>query len=72
LEGKVFLWDVPSTLWQGWGEEHLEIFEIVAPRPGMYRLFYKVISCYTSRMQRFYYSALGKPLRYHHPFSGLT
>jgi len=33
LEGKVFLWDVPSKLWQGWGKEHLEVFEIVMPRP---------------------------------------
>jgi NADH dehydrogenase [ubiquinone] 1 alpha subcomplex assembly factor 3 len=35
LEGKVFLWDVPSTLWTGWSQEHFEIFEVVAPKPGI-------------------------------------
>lgn len=43
LEGKVFLWDVPSldlTLrkseeqWKGWTEEKFKIFNIVKPRPG--------------------------------------
>lgn len=33
LEGKVFLWDVPNTLWSGWTKEHLEIFETVIPKP---------------------------------------
>ncbi|KAG6919730.1 hypothetical protein DXG01_001564 [Tephrocybe rancida] len=33
LEGKVFLWDVPATLWTGWGTEHFEIFETVVPKP---------------------------------------
>ncbi|KAF8076805.1 NADH dehydrogenase 1 alpha subcomplex assembly factor 3 [Lyophyllum atratum] len=33
LEGKVFLWDVPSTLWVGWEKEHFEIFETVVPKP---------------------------------------
>ncbi|SJL02556.1 uncharacterized protein ARMOST_05887 [Armillaria ostoyae] len=33
LEGQVFLWDVPQTLWEGWGKEHLEIFDLVSPRP---------------------------------------
>lgn len=36
LEGKVFLWEVPQNLWEGWGPEHLELFEIVIPKPGMY------------------------------------
>lgn len=34
LEGKVFLWDVPNTLWEGWTKEHLEIFDVVVPKPG--------------------------------------
>ncbi|KAF5388068.1 hypothetical protein D9615_000760 [Tricholomella constricta] len=33
LEGKVFLWDVPNTLWTGWGKEHFEVFETVVPKP---------------------------------------
>ncbi|KAK0207033.1 NADH dehydrogenase 1 alpha subcomplex assembly factor 3 [Desarmillaria ectypa] len=33
LEGQVFLWDVPQTLWEGWRKEHLEIFDLVFPRP---------------------------------------
>lgn len=34
LEGQVFLWSVPSSLWDGWGKEHLEIFDTVLPKPG--------------------------------------
>jgi NADH dehydrogenase [ubiquinone] 1 alpha subcomplex assembly factor 3 len=34
LDGKVFLWDVPSSLWTGWSMDHFEIFKIVYPRPG--------------------------------------
>ncbi|KAF8231376.1 DUF498-domain-containing protein [Tricholoma matsutake] len=33
LEGQVFLWSVPSSLWDGWGKEHLEIFDTVLPKP---------------------------------------
>ncbi|KAG6812937.1 hypothetical protein H0H92_015257 [Tricholoma furcatifolium] len=33
LEGKVFLWDVPTTLWTGWETGHFEIFETVIPKP---------------------------------------
>ncbi|OCH88326.1 DUF498-domain-containing protein [Obba rivulosa] len=33
LEGKVFLWDVPEQLWEGWGTEHFEIFEVTVPKP---------------------------------------
>jgi NADH dehydrogenase [ubiquinone] 1 alpha subcomplex assembly factor 3 len=46
LEGKVFLWDVPSLSsaggskattgtqsWSGWNEKYFEIFEVVVPRP---------------------------------------
>ncbi|KAG6856987.1 hypothetical protein H0H87_011081 [Tephrocybe sp. NHM501043] len=33
LEGKVFLWDVPPTLWTEWGTEHFEIFETIIPKP---------------------------------------
>ncbi|KAG5648710.1 hypothetical protein DXG03_000057 [Asterophora parasitica] len=33
LEGKVFLWDVPNTLWTGWTKERFEIFETVVPKP---------------------------------------
>lgn len=34
LDGKVFLWDVPETLWHGWNKDHFEIFEAVVPKPG--------------------------------------
>ena len=34
LEGKVFLWDVPLSLWSGWTKDHLEIFEVSVPKPG--------------------------------------
>ena len=34
LEGKVFLWNVPETLWQGWTKDHLQIFDVVVPKPG--------------------------------------
>ncbi|TFK62713.1 hypothetical protein BDN72DRAFT_376654 [Pluteus cervinus] len=33
LDGKVFLWDVPQQSWSSWGAEHLEIFDVVVPRP---------------------------------------
>ncbi|KAG1755368.1 hypothetical protein EDB19DRAFT_1891677 [Suillus lakei] len=33
LDGKVFLWNVPSHLWDGWGREHLSVFETVVPKP---------------------------------------
>ncbi|KAF7971722.1 hypothetical protein HWV62_20091 [Athelia sp. TMB] len=33
LEGKVYLWDVPQNLWNGWGKEHFEVFETVVPKP---------------------------------------
>ncbi|KAG9218763.1 hypothetical protein PLEOSDRAFT_1064392 [Pleurotus ostreatus PC15] len=35
LDGKVFLWDVPSTLWSGWTQSQFKIFEVVRPRPEM-------------------------------------
>lgn len=34
LEGQVFLWNVPSTLWDGWKPEHFEVFDAVVPKPG--------------------------------------
>jgi NADH dehydrogenase [ubiquinone] 1 alpha subcomplex assembly factor 3 len=34
LDGKVFLWDVPPTLWQGWSVDRLEMFDVVVPKPG--------------------------------------
>lgn len=34
LEGKVFLWDIPQTLWKDWTPEHFQIFDIVHPKPG--------------------------------------
>ena len=37
LEGKVYLWDVPQNLWNGWGKEHFEVFETVVPKPGEFR-----------------------------------
>ncbi|KAI0638500.1 DUF498-domain-containing protein [Trametes polyzona] len=33
LDGKVFLWNVPEKLWDGWKSEHFEIFETVVPKP---------------------------------------
>ncbi|THH30333.1 hypothetical protein EUX98_g3847 [Antrodiella citrinella] len=33
LNGKTFLWDVPENLWDGWKEEHFEVFDIVVPKP---------------------------------------
>jgi hypothetical protein len=38
LNGKVFLWDVPEKLWEGWTKDHFEIFEAVVPKPGKYIL----------------------------------
>jgi len=37
LGGKIFLWDVPCSgaLWDGWGRERFEIFDIVVPKPGI-------------------------------------
>lgn len=34
LEGKVFLWNVPPTLWDGWKPEHFEVFDVAVPKPG--------------------------------------
>lgn len=34
LDGKVFMWNVPETTWDGWKPEHFEIFETVVPKPG--------------------------------------
>ena len=36
LDGKVFLWDVPPRLWDGWGREHWNVFEVVVPKPGAF------------------------------------
>jgi NADH dehydrogenase [ubiquinone] 1 alpha subcomplex assembly factor 3 len=45
LEGKVFLWDVPESTvaskireerWKGWRKERFQLFEVIAPRPGLY------------------------------------
>ena len=35
LEGEVLLWDVPGSLWKGWGKEKFEVFEVVVPKPGV-------------------------------------
>jgi len=45
LGGKVFLWDVPSSLWAGWSKEHLEIFDVVQPRPGESAALYPTCQC---------------------------
>ena len=34
LDGHVFLWDVPQTLWDGWKPEHFEVLDVLVPRPG--------------------------------------
>lgn len=36
LDGKVFLWEVPETRWEGWDKKHFEIFDVVVPKPGTY------------------------------------
>ncbi|KAI9064845.1 DUF498-domain-containing protein [Trametes sanguinea] len=33
LNAKVFLWNVPQNLWDGWKPEHFEIFDTVVPKP---------------------------------------
>jgi NADH dehydrogenase [ubiquinone] 1 alpha subcomplex assembly factor 3 len=38
LDGKVFLWDVPTRLWDGWGREHWDAFEVVVPKPGAFEV----------------------------------
>jgi len=45
LEGKVYLWDVPSTLWAEWTKDHFEIFETVIPRPGTLLVLHDYFSC---------------------------
>ena len=34
IEGKVFLWNVPPTPWEGLKTEHFEFLDIVVPKPG--------------------------------------
>lgn len=34
LNGKTFLWDIPGNSWEGWKEEHFEVFDVVVPKPG--------------------------------------
>lgn len=51
LNGKVFLWDVPTSLWNGWTPNHLELFEIVVPKPGkFYRYDIQYICSYIKRL----------------------
>ncbi|OJA18803.1 hypothetical protein AZE42_00860 [Rhizopogon vesiculosus] len=38
LDGKIFLWDVPTRLWDGWSREHLNVFEVVVPKPGAFEV----------------------------------
>ncbi|KAH8094904.1 NADH dehydrogenase 1 alpha subcomplex assembly factor 3 [Cristinia sonorae] len=33
LNGKTFLWNVPENLWEGWKNEHFEVFDLVVPKP---------------------------------------
>ncbi|KAI0797054.1 NADH dehydrogenase 1 alpha subcomplex assembly factor 3 [Abortiporus biennis] len=33
LEGKTYLWDVPTTFWDDWRTEHFELFDVVVPKP---------------------------------------
>ncbi|KAF9067655.1 NADH dehydrogenase 1 alpha subcomplex assembly factor 3 [Rhodocollybia butyracea] len=33
IPGKVFLWDPPRAFWDGWKEEHFELFQVVVPKP---------------------------------------
>lgn len=41
LEGKVFLWDVPQTLWKDWTKDHFQIFDVVVPKPGSYPVLFR-------------------------------
>ena len=41
LEGKVFLWDVSTTL----TKDHFEIFETVIPRPGTHLVLHMYFTC---------------------------
>lgn len=38
LDGKVYLWDVPARLWDGWGRAHWDIFEVIVPKPGAFEV----------------------------------
>jgi NADH dehydrogenase [ubiquinone] 1 alpha subcomplex assembly factor 3 len=38
-DGRVFLWDVPLKLWEGWESERFEFFESTVPRPGILQAF---------------------------------
>ncbi|KZT05540.1 uncharacterized protein LAESUDRAFT_655553 [Laetiporus sulphureus 93-53] len=33
LDNRVFLWDVPDRLWDGWDKQHFEVFDVVVPKP---------------------------------------
>ncbi|CCM01760.1 uncharacterized protein FIBRA_03826 [Fibroporia radiculosa] len=35
LDGKVFLWDVPQTQWEGWSKKHFDIFDVAVPKPEL-------------------------------------
>ena len=43
LDGNVFLWNVPSTLWNGWSKEQFEVFEVVVPKPGVFYVLIKLL-----------------------------
>ena len=34
LNGKTLLWNTPEGLWDGWTEDHFEVFDVVVPKPG--------------------------------------
>jgi len=35
LGGRPFLWKVPHSMWDEWGKEHFEVFEITIPKPEL-------------------------------------
>ena len=37
IDGHVFLWNVPTNLWNGWGKKQFELFEVIVPKPGKSR-----------------------------------
>lgn len=41
LNGNVFLWDTPTSLWSGWKKDMFEMFEVVVPKPGEFTLLFK-------------------------------
>ncbi|KZT66037.1 DUF498-domain-containing protein [Daedalea quercina L-15889] len=59
LDGKVFLWDVPEKQWEGWDKKHLEIFDVVVPKPELLIFGTGKKVAFVPPMLRQYLSSLG-------------